>query len=97
MTGNNILSLILTIILYGFIGYLAIAFLIGVFPLLAVILVIILAVSGVVTAVNFFRAGITRAGVKRTFDDFGNRRTRATVVEITESAEDRKDTPDRNG
>lgn len=97
MPGNNILSLIFTIILYSFIGYLAIAFLIGIFPLLAVALLVILAVSAVVSVVNYFRSGLAKAGAKRKFDEFGNRRIKATVVEINETAStgaDKKEMPE---
>lgn len=87
MSGNNILSLILTIIFYLFIGYIAIAFLIGIFPLLAVALLIILAVSAVVSIVNYMRSRLSRAQTRRKFDEFGNRRTKATIVEINETAD----------
>lgn len=88
MNGNNIVSLFLTIVLYVFIGLITLSFLLPIFPLFAVLIGAVLLISMVSSVINYFRFGISRAQTaraRRKFDEYGNRKTTATIVEINES------------
>jgi hypothetical protein len=86
MTGNNVLSLVMSIIVYAFLGYLVITLFIGVFPILAILLVLGLIIYAVFSMVNRFRAGVGQAQAKKKFDEYGNRRTKATLVGMEEAS-----------
>lgn len=85
MTGNNIMSLFLNIIIYVFIGIIIIPFLLPIFPLLAILIVVVLLITITTSVINYFRFGMARAQTRRKFDEFGNRKTKATIVEMNET------------
>jgi hypothetical protein len=90
MSGNNILSVLASIVIYGFLGFLVISLFFSVFPLLAVLLLVILGFYAVTSVVNKLRAGMGAARTKKKFDEYGNRRTNATVISMEEAAPDAK-------
>lgn len=90
MNGNNVLSVVVTIIIYSFLGFLVIALFFSVFPFLAIILLVILGFYAVTSIVNRLRTGIGQAQTKKKFDEYGNRRTNATVISMEEADGDKK-------
>lgn len=96
MSGNSILSLVASVLIYVFLGFLVIALFFSVFPLLAVLLLLVLAYYALVSIINFFRHGAIRAHQEKKFDEYGNRKTTATVIGMEEASSDpEKKQPDK--
>jgi predicted membrane protein len=83
--------------MYGIIGFFLISVFITVFPVLAVLLIVILAVSGILILYRYIKAGIKKA-VKPDpeYDEYGSRKIKSSVIDMKES--DRlKDRTKQNG
>jgi hypothetical protein len=82
MPRNGMLNLIISILTYLFIGYLAIAFFITVFPLLAIIVAIGVVAVLIFYIINYFQF---KPASRKNMDEFGNRKTTATILEIKDA------------
>jgi hypothetical protein len=82
MPRNGILNLIISILTYLFIGFLAIAFIVTVFPLLAVVIAIGIVAALIFYIIHYFQFRQVR---RKDMDEFGNRKTTATILEIKDA------------
>jgi glycopeptide antibiotics resistance protein len=82
MPRNGILNLIFSILAYLFIGYLAVAFFITVFPLLAVLVAFAAVAALVLYLVSYIQMRPLR---RKNVDEYGNRKTTAEILEMKDA------------
>lgn len=88
MIRGGILSLVLSLFFYSILGYIVFMVLIGLFPFLAVILLAVIIVSALSRVITYFRSRISQNERNKKYDEFGNRRTSVTVLEVQEEKRD---------
>jgi hypothetical protein len=82
MPRNGLMNLIFNILAYLFIGYLAIAFFITVFPLLGIMIAVGAVAILILYLINYINL---RPRGRKNVDEFGNRKTKVTILEMQEA------------
>ncbi len=84
MRQENPVELLITIVIYIFIGYALFSIFIGLFPAVIVLCIAAAFIAGVFLLYRYIRSGLFEKGHSSKLDEHGSRKIKASVIEMKE-------------